>query len=92
MDDFRRHLDKEFLDAIECAIAEACEEMQRALRGNGTRADWHLRTKAAWDMAIDNAVGRVLDRILEDGTLEWDGSVSEPIAHSPNQKLNRFER
>lgn len=91
MDEFTRHLDKEFLDAIERTVAEACEEMRKPLRGNGARADWHLRAKAAWDMAIDNAVGDVSGR-TSTGRLRSDDSASEPTAHSRDQKLNRFER
>ncbi|HAN86782.1 MAG TPA: hypothetical protein DCQ13_03970 [Firmicutes bacterium] len=91
MDEFTRHLDKEFLDAIERTVTEACEEMRKSPRGNSTRADWHLRAKAAWDTAIENAAGGVLGR-ASGSTEGWDGSASEPIADSRHQKLNRFER
>lgn len=91
MDEFTQHLDKEFLDAIERTVAEACEEMRKSPRGNSTRVDWRLRAKTAWDTAIDNAAGGVLGR-ASGGTAVWDGSASEPIADSRHQKLNRFER
>jgi hypothetical protein len=91
VDEFTRHLDKEFLDAIERTVAEACEEMRKPLKGNRARENWHLRAKAAWDMAIDNAVGHVLDRALE-GPSGWNGAASEPISPGRHRELNRFER
>ena len=86
---FTLQLDKKFLDAVERTVAEACEEIRRSSKRNSAGANWAFFTKSAWDEAIEEAIGHVLDQ-RAGSVLGLMRPASQQVARSRDRTLNRL--